>query len=158
MPELLDPDYGIQLEYIWYRERGPLREDEARRFLQQLVIGLDYCHKMGVVNRCAFGDRDRIQREKREAVPHVTADRRDFESSASFILCERSQATARPTRAAAAEPSRVGAGLLRSACRRVSACQQHACRACQASVAAPCTKTGIVSQQSHRCQKSRCWL
>ena len=36
------------------RERGPLREDEARRFLQQLVIGLDYCHKMGVVNRSAL--------------------------------------------------------------------------------------------------------
>ena len=33
------------------RDRGPLREDEARRFLQQLVIGLDYCHRMGVVNR-----------------------------------------------------------------------------------------------------------
>ena len=35
------------------RDRGPLREDEARRFLQQLVIGLDYCHRMGVVNRQA---------------------------------------------------------------------------------------------------------
>ena len=36
------------------RDRGPLREDEARRFLQQLVIGLDYCHRMGVVNRQAL--------------------------------------------------------------------------------------------------------
>ena len=26
-------------------------EDEARRFFQQLLIGLDYCHRMGVVNR-----------------------------------------------------------------------------------------------------------
>ena len=32
-------------------KKGCLAEDEARRFFQQLVIGLEYCHKMGVVNR-----------------------------------------------------------------------------------------------------------
>ena len=31
-------------------KRG-LSEDEARWFFQQLVLGLDYCHKMGIVNR-----------------------------------------------------------------------------------------------------------
>lgn len=31
-------------------KRG-LSENEARWFFQQLVLGLDYCHKMGVVNR-----------------------------------------------------------------------------------------------------------
>ena len=28
-----------------------LQEDDARWFFQQLIVGLDYCHKMGVVNR-----------------------------------------------------------------------------------------------------------
>ena len=27
------------------------QEDDARWFFQQLIVGLDYCHKMGVVNR-----------------------------------------------------------------------------------------------------------
>ena len=31
-------------------KRG-LSENEARWFFQQLVLGLDYCHKMGIVNR-----------------------------------------------------------------------------------------------------------
>jgi serine/threonine-protein kinase SRK2 len=31
--------------------RGGLSEDDTRWFFQQLVIGLDYCHRMGVVNR-----------------------------------------------------------------------------------------------------------
>ncbi|KAK9828792.1 hypothetical protein WJX72_002102 [[Myrmecia] bisecta] len=31
--------------------RGGLDEVEARWFFQQLIIGVDYCHKMGVVNR-----------------------------------------------------------------------------------------------------------
>ena len=31
-------------------KRG-LLENEARWFFQQLILGLDYCHKMGVVNR-----------------------------------------------------------------------------------------------------------
>ena len=34
-------------------KKGCLPEEEARRFFQQLVIGLEYCHKMGVVNRYA---------------------------------------------------------------------------------------------------------
>jgi serine/threonine-protein kinase SRK2 len=28
-----------------------LQEDDARWFFQQLIVGLDYCHRMGVVNR-----------------------------------------------------------------------------------------------------------
>lgn len=30
---------------------GPLNEDEARVVLQELVDGLDYCHKQGVYHR-----------------------------------------------------------------------------------------------------------
>ncbi len=26
-------------------------EDEARWFFQQFIIGLDYCHRMGIANR-----------------------------------------------------------------------------------------------------------
>lgn len=33
------------------KRKGGLEEGEARWFFQQLIIGLDYCHKMGVVNR-----------------------------------------------------------------------------------------------------------
>lgn len=40
---------GDLLEYI--RERNGISEDEARWFFQQLIIGLDYCHRMGVMNR-----------------------------------------------------------------------------------------------------------
>lgn len=32
-------------------KKNGLREDEARWFFQQLIVGLDYCHRMGVVNR-----------------------------------------------------------------------------------------------------------
>jgi serine/threonine-protein kinase SRK2 len=55
----LTPDYlGIAMEYAAggdmfqhvTNKRG-LSEDEARWFFQQLILGLDYCHKMGVVNR-----------------------------------------------------------------------------------------------------------
>ncbi len=28
-----------------------MQEDDARWFFQQLIVGLDYCHRMGVVNR-----------------------------------------------------------------------------------------------------------
>ncbi|GFH29451.1 sulfur stress regulator, partial [Haematococcus lacustris] len=35
---------GDMFEYV-VRKNG-LREDEARWFLQQLIVGLDYCHKM----------------------------------------------------------------------------------------------------------------
>ena len=27
------------------------QEEDARWFFQQLMVGLDYCHRMGVVNR-----------------------------------------------------------------------------------------------------------
>lgn len=30
---------------------GPLTEDEARSIFQQLLSGLDYCHKQGVYHR-----------------------------------------------------------------------------------------------------------
>ncbi|KXZ48147.1 hypothetical protein GPECTOR_30g243 [Gonium pectorale] len=40
---------GDMFEYV-VRKNG-LREDEARWFFQQLIVGLDYCHRMGVVNR-----------------------------------------------------------------------------------------------------------
>lgn len=40
---------GDMFEYV-VRKNG-LKEDEARWFFQQLIVGLDYCHKMGVVNR-----------------------------------------------------------------------------------------------------------
>lgn len=33
------------------RDKGALDEDEARRLFQQLVVAMDYCHQMGVVNR-----------------------------------------------------------------------------------------------------------
>jgi serine/threonine-protein kinase SRK2 len=35
---------GDMFEYV-VRKNG-LREDEARWFFQQLIVGLDYCHKM----------------------------------------------------------------------------------------------------------------
>ena len=41
---------GDLLGYMKKKEKG-LTEDEARWFFQQLVLGLDYCHRMGVVNR-----------------------------------------------------------------------------------------------------------
>ena len=28
-----------------------MQEEDARWFFQQLIVGLDYCHRMGVVNR-----------------------------------------------------------------------------------------------------------
>lgn len=40
---------GDVMQYI--RRRNGLTEDEARWFFQQLILGLDYCHRMGVVNR-----------------------------------------------------------------------------------------------------------
>ena len=55
----LTPDYlGIAMEYAaggdmfqHVTSKRGLSEDEARWFFQQLVLGLDYCHKMGIVNR-----------------------------------------------------------------------------------------------------------
>ena len=40
---------GDLVEYI--RQRRGLSEDMVRWFFQQLIIGLDYCHRMGVANR-----------------------------------------------------------------------------------------------------------
>lgn len=40
---------GDMFEYV-VRKNG-LKEDEARWFFQQLIVGLDYCHRVGVVNR-----------------------------------------------------------------------------------------------------------
>ena len=37
--------------FSYVSQRGGLSEDDARWFFQQLVIGLDYCHRLGVVNR-----------------------------------------------------------------------------------------------------------
>ena len=42
-------DKGDLFSYI--RKRGRLREDSARWFFQQLILAIDFCHKMGVVNR-----------------------------------------------------------------------------------------------------------
>ena len=40
---------GDMFQYV--KARGGLDEADARWFFQQLIIGLDYCHRMGVVNR-----------------------------------------------------------------------------------------------------------
>eukprot|EP01023_Acetabularia_acetabulum_P003982 TRINITY_DN1166_c0_g2_i1.p1 TRINITY_DN1166_c0_g2~~TRINITY_DN1166_c0_g2_i1.p1 ORF type:complete len:352 (+),score=48.30 TRINITY_DN1166_c0_g2_i1:107-1162(+) len=32
-------------------KRGGLKEDEARWFFQQLIVAIDYCHRMAVINR-----------------------------------------------------------------------------------------------------------
>ena len=40
---------GDLFQYV--KRRGGLRENEARWFFQQLIIGMDYSHRMGVVNR-----------------------------------------------------------------------------------------------------------
>lgn len=42
-------DQGDLFRYI--QRRGRLSEDDSRWFFQQIVIGLDYCHRRGVVNR-----------------------------------------------------------------------------------------------------------
>jgi serine/threonine-protein kinase SRK2 len=40
---------GDMFQYV--KARGGLDEGDARWFFQQLLIGIDYCHRMGVVNR-----------------------------------------------------------------------------------------------------------
>ena len=40
---------GDMFQYV--KARGGLDEADARWFFQQLIIGLDYCHRSGVVNR-----------------------------------------------------------------------------------------------------------
>ena len=42
-------DKGDLFSYL--RRRGRLREDSARWFFQQIVLAIDFCHRMGVVNR-----------------------------------------------------------------------------------------------------------
>lgn len=50
----LTPEYlAIAMEYAaggdmfqYVKQRGGLEEAEARWFFQQLIIGMDYCHKM----------------------------------------------------------------------------------------------------------------
>ena len=36
---------------IAWKVESCVQEDDARWFFQQLIVGLDYCHRMGVVNR-----------------------------------------------------------------------------------------------------------
>jgi len=40
---------GDMLEFV--KKKSGLTEEEARWFFQQLIIGLDYCHKMGIMSR-----------------------------------------------------------------------------------------------------------
>lgn len=40
---------GDMLEFV--KKKNGLSESEARWFFQQLIIGLDYCHRMGVASR-----------------------------------------------------------------------------------------------------------
>jgi len=40
---------GDMFEYVV--KKNGLKEEEARWFFQQLIVGMDYCHRMGVVNR-----------------------------------------------------------------------------------------------------------
>ena len=42
-------DKGDLFSYV--RKRGRLGEDAARWFFQQIILAIDFCHKMGVVNR-----------------------------------------------------------------------------------------------------------
>eukprot|EP01026_Neomeris_dumetosa_P014067 TRINITY_DN1502_c0_g1_i1.p1 TRINITY_DN1502_c0_g1~~TRINITY_DN1502_c0_g1_i1.p1 ORF type:complete len:458 (-),score=36.87 TRINITY_DN1502_c0_g1_i1:1209-2378(-) len=37
--------------HTYVKKNGPLSEDTARWFFQQQILGLDYCHRMGIVNR-----------------------------------------------------------------------------------------------------------
>lgn len=52
------PYVGIVMEYVsggtlfdYVSSRGGLSEPEARWFFQQLLIGLDYCHKRGAQHK-----------------------------------------------------------------------------------------------------------
>ena len=44
---------GDMFEYVV--KKNGLREDEARWFFQQLIVGLDYCHKMVRGSTCVGG-------------------------------------------------------------------------------------------------------
>lgn len=39
------------LPSCWQASRGRLKEDEARKYFQQLVNAVDYCHSRGVYHR-----------------------------------------------------------------------------------------------------------
>jgi 5'-AMP-activated protein kinase catalytic alpha subunit len=43
---------GELFDYIV--KNGKLKEEEARRFFQQIISGVDYCHRHNVVHRSAF--------------------------------------------------------------------------------------------------------
>ena len=57
--DLLTSSHAYQLTMQWmhswvsvgFRSRGALSENEARVFFQQLVVAIDYCHRVGIVNR-----------------------------------------------------------------------------------------------------------
>ena len=49
----LAPQAGELFDYIV--EKGRLVEDEARRFFQQIISGVEYCHRNMVVHRRALG-------------------------------------------------------------------------------------------------------
>lgn len=53
-------DIFVVMEYVkrgelfdYIVEKGRLVEEEARHFFQQLISGLEYCHRNMVVHRCA---------------------------------------------------------------------------------------------------------
>jgi serine/threonine protein kinase len=43
---------GELFDYIV--KNGKLKEEEARRFFQQIISGVDYCHRHNVVHRSTF--------------------------------------------------------------------------------------------------------
>ena len=43
--------HGCIAGSVGFRSRGALSENEARVFFQQLVVAIDYCHRVGIVNR-----------------------------------------------------------------------------------------------------------
>lgn len=56
------PQTGELFDYIV--EKGRLLEDEARAFFQQIISGVEYCHRHMVVHRCGPG-RAGVRREGR---------------------------------------------------------------------------------------------
>jgi serine/threonine-protein kinase SRK2 len=70
---------GIVLEYLdggdlselvdkrWAAGGAGISEAEARRLFQQLIVAVDYCHRMGIANRD-------IKVRPRCARPHICLD------------------------------------------------------------------------------------